>query len=359
MKASNIFKNKKVLITGHTGFKGAWLSFILNQLGAKVTGISDYNFTKPSLYKILKLNQRIDSRKIDICNSEKISNIINNTQPNFIFHLAAQSLVHYSYKNPLKTWQTNAIGTINVLDSLKKIKNKCVVIMITSDKCYENLEWSWGYRETDKLGGSDPYSASKGAAEFAIKSYVDSFYSKNDKIRLGIGRAGNVIGGGDWAENRIIPDCIRAWSTNKIVSLRNPNSTRPWQHVFEPLSGYMNLAAYLNKSKSIHGEPFNFGPKSENEFSVHELVKEMKKHWDKVKWKIDLNKNSYNEAGLLKLNCDKANHILNWKPTWGFERTISETMIWYKTFYNQPKSILDLSISQIQNFLDDAKMKID
>ena len=354
MKKQNIFKNKKVLITGHTGFKGSWLTFLLNRLGDKVMGISDHTKTNPSLYEVLKLKSTINDLRIDICNYTKISKTIHEIKPDFIFHLAAQSLVHHSYVDPIKTWETNTLGTISILNSLKNIKHKCVVVMITSDKSYNNLEWNWGYRETDQLGGSDPYSASKGAAEFAIKSYVDSFFKKNRNIRLGIGRAGNVIGGGDWAQNRIIPDCIKSWSKNKYVSLRNPKSTRPWQHVLEPLSGYIALASSLYKSYNLHGEAFNFGPKSGRDYSVGDLVNEMQKNWDKVRWKD--NSSSYkgpDEAGLLKLNCEKAFSFLNWESTWDFERTVCETMLWYKAYYSNPKSIIDLSISQVDSYLKD------
>ncbi len=355
MKKSSTFKNKKVLITGHTGFKGSWLSLLLNQLGAKVIGVSDYNFTSPSMYKVLNLKKFIKSYKIDICDFNKIESLIKNEQPDFIFHLAAQSLVHNSYSDPINNWRTNTLGTVSILNSLKTIKNRCNVVMITSDKSYKNLEWSWGYRENDQLGGADPYSASKGAAEFAIKSYVDSFYKNGNKIRIAVGRAGNVIGGGDWASNRIIPDCIRSWSENKHVILRNPKSTRPWQHVLEPLSGYITLAKSLNKSKKMHGEAFNFGPSADNEFSVEDLAYEMQKHWKNAKWIYKKNNYSNSEAGLLKLNCDKALNKLKWKASWSFEKTIYETIIWYDNYLNNRKYLYDLSVSQINNYISDFK----
>jgi CDP-glucose 4,6-dehydratase len=230
-KLKKIFKNKKILITGHTGFKGSWLTLWLSLLGARVTGISFGYPTFPSHFKVIKIAKRINHKILDIRNFQNIKKTIKKIQPDFIFHLAAQSLVQTSYKDPLLTWSSNTLGSINILESLKVIKKNCNVIMITSDKSYKNLEIKRGYKENDLLGGYDPYSASKASAELAIQSYVNSYFNKNKNIKICIARAGNVIGGGDWSKNRIIPDCYKSWSKNKRAIIRNPNSTRPWQHV--------------------------------------------------------------------------------------------------------------------------------
>ena len=247
-----IFKNKKVIVTGHTGFKGTWLSLWLNTMGAKVLGISKNIPTDPSHFKSINLKKKIKNSKINICNYNKLSNVFKKYQPDFVFHLAAQSLVKKSYLNPIETWHSNTIGTLNVLESLKQIKKKVYVVIITSDKSYKNLEISRGYKEDDLLGGKDPYSASKGSAEFAIQSYIKSFFSnKKNNVFISVARAGNVIGGGDWSTDRLIPDCIKSYSNNKVAAIRSPNSTRPWQHVLEVIYGYLTLASkiYLDKNQ--------------------------------------------------------------------------------------------------------------
>ena len=254
----SIFSNKKVIITGHTGFKGSWLSLWMNMLGADLYGISLSVPTKPSHFEFLDLNFKQDIR-IDISKSKQIDKIINDIQPDFIFHLAAQPLVGKSYTDPLFTFSTNIMGTVSILDSLRKLKKECIAVIITSDKSYLNQEINRGYNENDKLGGNDPYSGSKGATELVIYSYFQSFF-KDSNIKIGVGRAGNVIGGGDWADNRIIPDAIKSLETKNKLIIRNPNATRPWQHVLEPLSGYIALALDLKTSKINNGNVFNFGP---------------------------------------------------------------------------------------------------
>jgi len=353
----SIFKNKKVVITGHTGFKGVWLSLWMQRLGANVVGISDSVPTQPSHFDESGLIDVIDDRRLDIRDRFAVKQFLGEVRPDFIFHLAAQPLVRNSYVDPIKTWETNTLGTIHLLDALRDFDTSCSVVMITSDKCYNNVEWVWGYKETDELGGPDPYSASKGAAELVIRSYVQSYFPKDGAVRIAVGRAGNVIGGGDWAEDRIIPDCMRAWANNEVVSLRNPNATRPWQHVLEPLSGYINLAVELSINNRFHGEPFNFGPLSNTDQSVGVLVNKMSEQWDSAVWE-DVSNHSEGpyESSLLKLNCDKALHMLRWHAVWEFERTLSETLSWYKNYYVDHRcQIKDLSISQIDAYTLCAK----
>ena len=350
-KLLNSFKGSKVLITGHTGFKGSWLTAWLNLLGANVIGVSLDVPTKPSHFDILNLNN-IESHQLDIRNFDAIKNLVKEKSPDYIFHLAAQSLVINSYKNPIDTWSTNLMGTVNILESLKFLTNSCSVVLITSDKCYDNLEWKWGYRENDKLGGPDPYSASKGAAELAISSYFRSFFKKSSKVKIASARAGNVIGGGDWSPNRLIPDCIRAWSSEESVILRNPNSTRPWQHVLEPLSGYLTLAYNLNINDELNGKSFNFGPSELLTKSVLDLVKNMAEYWPKVKWNLDKNNDNFHESSLLKLNCDLAHEFLNWKPKLDFAETTKMTVLWYKNYYDkQTSNSRQFTINQINQYM--------
>lgn len=349
------FQNKTVLVTGHTGFKGAWLSAWLKSLGANLVGISLDVPTNPSHFEYLNIKNSIDDLRIDIKNYAALEDAILSAQPDYVFHLAAQALVRNSYSDPMGTWHTNVLGTLNVLEALRKLEKPCAAVIITSDKCYDNVEWVWGYRENDPMGGPDPYSASKGAAELAIKSQIKSFFnSDKSNVRIASARAGNVIGGGDWAADRIVPDCVRAWSEGRVVNLRNPHSTRPWQHVLEPLSGYLNLAVALKRDQLYHGESFNFGPQSQQTKSVTELVQEMSLSWDKVCWNHPQDsstlKNPY-ESSLLKLNCDKALHYLGWHALMSFENTVKMTADWYKVFYENPNKISATTLSQIDSYV--------
>ena len=342
------FYKKKVLITGHTGFKGSWLALWLNSLGAQVCGISINTPTKPSNFTALNLKSKIKHKNLDIRNLKKLKKIFNSFQPDFVFHLAAQSLVRKSFKNPIDTFTSNAMGTCNILESLKSLKKNCSAIIITSDKSYKNLEIKRGYHENDLIGGNDPYSASKGCAELIIQSYINTFFKNKKNIKIGICRAGNVIGGGDWSEFRLIPDCIKAWSKRKTVIIRNPYSTRPWQHVLEVLSGYLTLAIQLKQKKNLNGQIFNFGPKKFQDKSVIALVKEMRMHWPLVKWKINRKKNDL-ESKLLKLNSNKAKQMLNWSTKLKFSETVDMTINWYKKFYNN-ENLLKFSLSQIKKY---------
>ena len=350
---NNVFKNKIAVVTGHTGFKGSWLTFWLKQLGATVYGISDETPTTPSHFAALNLHESMNDLRLDIRETQNLNDVINSIEPDFLFHLAAQPIVRRAYDDPLATWQTNVIGTINVLNVLKNLKKKCVSIFITSDKCYENKEWVWGYRETDTLGGYDPYSASKAGAEIAFKSFYYSFFQNKSSPHqlMATARAGNVIGGGDWGADRIIPDCIRAWSEGKSVKLRSPNSTRPWQHVLEPISGYLSLAANLQANSQLDGESFNFGPRTGADVAVHLIVKEMSKHWIGCRYEYEsASIQDKKEAGLLRLNCDKAFSSFGWSPVLNFEETIEMTTRWYVNFYSGDVSIEEYSLSDLNLF---------
>lgn len=334
---SGVFAGKKVLVTGNTGFKGSWLTVWLLKLGAKVVGYSKDIPTEPSMFKELNLESEITQYFENIKDLNSFIEVVQTEKPDFIFHLAAQPIVKVSYDDPLETLQTNVIGTANVLEALRSVNHKCVTILITSDKCYENVEWVWGYKESDHLGGKDIYSASKGAAEDIIHAYFHSFIKNKPNIRISSVRAGNVIGGGDWAANRIVPDCMKAWSKKLSVEIRSPKATRPWQHVLEPLSGYLRIAENLWRSDKQNGESFNFGPASEISLTVEEILHELSKHWhfEKTSDAYTINENSdFHEAGLLKLNCDKALYHLKWAATLNANECLKFTGKWYYEFYN-------------------------
>lgn len=347
----NVYERKKVLITGHTGFKGSWLCAWLLQLGADVCGFSVTIPTNPSNFEILGLKERIQHIEGDIRNRTQLLHAVQDFQPDIVFHLAAQSLVRRSYNDPITTFETNVLGTMNMLECTRQCPSIQAGVIITSDKCYRNVEWMWGYRENDILGGVDPYSASKGCAELIIYSYINSFFW--DGPRVASARAGNVIGGGDWAEDRIVPDTVRAWSKGKSVIIRNPNATRPWQHVLEPLSGYLWLGAKLWEKYAVAmGEAFNFGPEALVNQSVVQVLSSMAKHWPGAAWKIDqTDVTNQKESALLKLCCDKALNLLNWKAILSFEETTAMTIKWYQTYYGQGKDrILNLTERQIEEY---------
>ena len=358
MSEFNKYKGKKVLITGHTGFKGSWLSLWLNYLGAKCIGISlDHKISDPSHYDVANMDTVIDSYFLDITDNKKVQKILEKERPDYIFHMAAQALVRPAYEDPYRAIFSNALGTASILEAVRCADFPVTMIMITSDKVYNNVEWNWGYRETDELGGKDPYSASKGMAELAIKTYFESYFKENSKVKLGIARAGNVIGGGDWAKDRIVPDCMRAWSKGEKVSLRNPKATRPWQHVLEPLSGYLSLALKIEADNDLNGEAYNFGPNSNQDFSVGSLIQLMSDNWEQVDWEDVSSQNHIHEAGLLKLNCDKALAELSWLPVLKFEETVKFTVNWYKNFYEQEgqANISSVTLGQIEDYMLLAK----
>jgi len=355
----NIYDTKKVLVTGNSGFKGNWLTAWLLNLGAEVYGISKDVPTTPSMFDILKLKERIKYKEFDIRDVKKMIQCVMEIKPDFVFHLAAQPIVSISYKDPIQTISTNVLGTASVLEALRVSKCECNAIIITSDKCYDNVEWVWGYRETDRLGGVDPYSASKGAAELIVKTFYHSYFRNNQSnIGLVSARAGNVVGGGDWALDRIVPDCIRAWSEGQPVQIRNPQSTRPWQHVLEPLSGYLRAGQVLYKQPDISGEAYNFGPSAEQAYTVLEFLHKLS---DYCQFNIEgeqfcINENSlFHEAGLLKLNCDKALHELQWTPTFKFEQTARFTAEWYDAFYNSKQDMYEFTLKQIDEYVHTAR----
>ena len=352
----SFFYKKKILITGHTGFKGSWLSCWLNMLNSEVFGLSINIPTNPSMYKSFKENFFQNEFFIDICDEKKVYETINYIKPDFIFHLAAQPLVTESFKNPINTIRTNAIGTCNILHAVKRLDNKLTLICITSDKVYFNAEWDWGYKETDKLGGKDIYSASKAMAENIIFAYYETYF-KNSKIKIGITRAGNVIGGGDWANDRIVPDAITSWVKKDVLDVRNPHATRPWQHVLEPLSGYLLLAKLLNDKSDLSGQAFNFGPKSDQNRTVQELIQSLKANLKSMRVNFkEKNINGLNEARLLKLNCDKALAQFNWMPVLNFDETLKMTAEWYKEFYfnidNCDYDMNSFSVKQIKDYIN-------
>jgi len=350
----NIYSGKKVLVTGHTGFKGTWLTAWLLKMGAHVAGFSDCIPTNPSVFEETGMAARIEHHFGDVRDLPAVMAVIDSFKPDFIFHLAAQPIVSVSYSDPVDTITTNVVGTANVLEALRILNPECVAVMITSDKCYENVEWLWGYKETDHLGGRDIYSGSKGAAEVIIHSYYYSFFRKPDcKVRIATGRAGNVIGGGDWAKDRIVVDCMRNWSEGRQVEIRSPSATRPWQHVLEPLSGYLTLGAALYENPKLTGESFNFGPRSEQNRSVLELLSDLSKHWHfkqpEEAYSVTGNI-PFHEAGLLKLNCDKALFELRWEANLGYSDCVRLVSDWYYKYYKESADMYSLTMGQIDEY---------
>lgn len=355
---NGLYKGKTVLVTGHTGFKGSWLSTWLLTLGAKVVGYSAYLPSSPCNFEASGLRDKLSHEEGDVRDLERLKEVFKKYKPDIVFHLAAQPLVRESYKEPKTTFDTNVGGTVNVLEAVRVTPSVGAAVMITSDKCYKNVEWVWGYRENDTLGGDDPYSASKGAAELVANSYIRSFFQGPDnKAHISTTRAGNVIGGGDWAEDRIIPDCVKAWSKDESAFIRTPNATRPWQHVLEPLSGYLWLGAKLFTCGKLHGEAFNFGPDQTVNEPVSRLIEVFLKHWGGGKWDHGGIDENAKEATLLKLSCDKALHHLEWRPVLTFDDTIRFTAEWYKAYYDGCDDIYGLTLKQIEAYVSEAVKK--
>lgn len=331
---NNYYRDKKVLITGHTGFKGSWLALWLKDLGADIVGVSDEIPTSPSLYEAAGLEELVRGYQCDIRNSDKLREIIFQEKPDIVFHLAAQAIVSKSYEDPIDTIERNVLGSASLLNCLKDYNDPLKLIFITSDKCYENIEWEWGYRENDRLGGKDVYSASKACAEIIFNSFYHSFLKNKSNLLLCTTRAGNVIGGGDWAKDRIVADCARSWSESKPVKIRAPNATRPWQHVLEPLSGYLHLGALLNED--LNGKSYNFGPRAEQNNKVLELLRDLFCFWDLKDFEPYeiVDSIPFHEAGLLKLNCDRALFDLKWEPNLTYDECVEFVGTWYNNYYN-------------------------
>ena len=353
-----VYKGKKVLVTGHTGFKGSWLCIWLKELGSEVIGYSLEPPSNPSNFEACNLKSKITHIHGDIRDLEKLQAVFKEYNPEIVFHLAAQPLVLISYEEPKLTFDTNVGGTVNVLEAVRLTSSVCGFINVTSDKCYENREWVWGYREQDPMGGHDPYSASKGCAELVFAAYQRSFFGEKSSVKRKIGvasvRAGNAIGGGDWGLDRIIPDCIRAITKNESIGIRNPKATRPWQHVLEPLSGYLWLGACLLENPEKYSGAWNFGPQDDATQRVQEVVEAIIKLWGKGSWKdlSTIEANTVHEATLLKLCCDKAYQWLNWRNSLRLEEALQLTVQWYRDYYesNPPPNMYSKCVVQINDY---------
>jgi CDP-glucose 4,6-dehydratase len=346
----SIFQNKRVMLTGHTGFKGSWLAFLLNKIGAEVLGYALDPIEKQNHFNLLELDKSINHIVADIRDDKKLKKTMKDFQPDFVFHLAAQALVRPSYNDPRTTFETNVMGSVNLLEAVRDCDSVRSFVYVTSDKCYENNEWVWGYRENDRLGGHDPYSASKAAAEIIFSAYSKSFFFDKPELGAASTRAGNVIGGGDWALDRIIPDCVRAIQLNEPIYLRNPAATRPWQHVLEPLSGYLLLAARLFEDPENYSGSWNFGPPSSEIRTVAEVAQHMVDRFGSGSvTKSENNHHHYHEAQLLQLNCDKSHQLLGWYPRWSADETIEKTLDWYIQIQNN-RSAKEVTLQQLYEY---------
>jgi CDP-glucose 4,6-dehydratase len=351
-----VFRGKKVFVTGHTGFKGSWLAQWLLELGATVHGYALIPETTPSLFDQLGLAHRLEHEIADIRDAETVKKSLLNFQPDFVFHLAAQPLVRRSYQIPVETYETNVNGTIHVLEALRALSNPCSAVIVTTDKCYENHESGRAYEETDPLGGHDPYSSSKAMAEIVTAAYRSSYF-QDHPVCIATARAGNVIGGGDWAEDRIVPDAMRALNQGMQISVRNPFAVRPWQHVLEPLGGYLTLASALSLPTTDNQQlatsslcsAYNFGPGPDSNRTVADLVKEILKHHSGA-WQDASDPTALHEASLLNLSIEKADRLLNWQPKWKFEETIQKTVFWYDAVSSQEATPLELTNRQIAEY---------
>ncbi|MCS6765362.1 MAG: CDP-glucose 4,6-dehydratase [Candidatus Protistobacter heckmanni] len=343
------FAGKRVFITGHTGFKGSWLTFLLKEAGADVTGYALAPEPGPSHFELLKLAPRIHHIVGDIADAAALKKALLDFQPEYVFHLAAQALVKRSYQDPVGTFQTNVMGSVHLLEAVRHCASVRSLVYITSDKCYENVEWVWGYRENDRLGGRDPYSASKGAAEVVFSAYARSYLQDQDGLGAASTRAGNVIGGGDWAADRIIPDCVRAIEAGKPIVLRNPNATRPWQHVLEPLSGYVLLAANLHARPQAFDSAWNFGPSSIEVRTVEDVARAIVASLGRGSIQVEQPAHAQHEAQLLQLNCDKAHQQLGWSPRWPVDKTLDATAHWYAAYLGG-KDVEEVTRAQIHDY---------
>jgi len=359
----SFYSGRKVFVTGHTGFKGSWLTIWLRELGADVVGYSLGPPSDPNNFEATKLQKKITHIHGDIRDLDRLMEAFKRYQPEVVFHLAAQPLVRLSYDEPKMTFDTNVGGTVNVFEAIRKTPSVKVLVNITSDKCYENKEWVWGYRENDPMGGHDPYSASKGCAELVFGAYLKSFFSpgaaQDRTIGVASARAGNVIGGGDWGADRLVPDCIRALSRHQPIGIRRPRAVRPWQHVMESLGGYLRLGALLSQDPGKYSGAWNFGPEDGNHLTVAEMAERLIKYWGDGSWNDLSDPQALHEAKLLKLNCDKAHTELHWHNVFTIDECLQMTAEWYKKYYmeNQNADIYAICVSQIHGYLDRAARK--
>jgi CDP-glucose 4,6-dehydratase len=342
---ADIYRGKRVLVTGHTGFKGSWLALWLNELGAEVTGIALPPETQPNHWDLLGLD--FNEHRLDIRNPEAVKRPFLAVKPDIVFHLAAQPLVRRSYRDPLETWSTNVMGTANVLEVCRQTPSVRAIVAITTDKCYDNREWPWGYRENDPLGGHDPYSASKAGSELVAASYRSAFFNAESAPFLATARAGNVIGGGDWSEDRLIPDLVRAVAQGQSLEIRSPLATRPWQHVLESLSGYLLLGQRLLQGDKAYAEAWNFGPEPEANRTVSEVLGKLNSHWSSLHWHVT-KKSQPHEATLLYLDSAKARSTLHWQPIWNFDAALEKTCDWYRAWVEAGKV---LSREQLADYI--------
>ena len=352
------WRGKKVFLTGHTGFKGGWLSLWLSSMGAEVTGYALSPNTSTNLFTVININELITHSCIgDVRDLSKLQSVMTADKPDIVIHMAAQPLVRYSYQYPVETYATNVMGTVHVLESARALESIKATVVVTTDKCYENKEWVWGYRENEAMGGHDPYSSSKGCAELVVGAYRNSFFSGSDSQNaIATVRAGNVIGGGDWSTDRLIPDAIKAFESNQAVRIRNPLATRPWQHVLEPLSGYLILAQQLYRHGSKYASGWNFGPQDEDNRTVKEVIEFMIQQWgESARWEKDGLEQPH-EANLLKLDCSKALSQLGWRPKWSLEIAVQKIVEWQKAFQGQDK-MLEFSLNQIKDFQESLSRK--
>jgi CDP-glucose 4,6-dehydratase len=345
----DVYRDRRVLLTGHTGFKGSWLALWLAELGARVTGLALAPPSSPSHWDLLGLP--IDDRRQDIRDASDLSRLVGEAEPEIVFHLAAQPLIRRSYREPLETWSTNVMGTVNVLEACRHRPSVRAIVVVTTDKCYENRGWTWGYREVDTLGGHDPYSASKAAAELVVASYRSAYFSNGQGPLVASARAGNVIGGGDWSEDRLVPDLARAAARHAPLEIRFPEATRPWQHVLEPLAGYLLLGQYLLEERREVAEAWNFGPEHEGNRTVREVLEALRAHWPGITWQVSTEEQPH-EATRLHLDSSKARIRLGWQQVWDLRVTLAETARWYRTFIEEGRL---LSHDQLQAFVTAAR----
>ena len=331
------YRGRRVLVTGHTGFKGSWLALWLQSLGAEVTGVALPPPTKPSHWELLRLGIR--SETLDLRDAAGVRALVASVRPDIVFHLAAQALVRRSYADPLETWSTNVQGTANVLDACRGPHGPRAIVVASSDKCYENREWAWPYRESDRLGGHDAYSASKAATELVAQSYRRAFFDARDSALIATARAGNVVGGGDWSEDRLVPDLVRSVASGGTLGIRSPRATRPWQHVLEPLGGYLTLGERLFEGDRDAADAWNFGPDVADQLPVETILERLSRHWPGLRWRVEPAADRLHEAGLLSLDSAKARARLGWQPRWHADQALAQTAAWYRAYLEDGRVI--------------------